>query len=78
MKIKVKLSKIDKEIIRDIIELWTTTSVLESGKEIWNSNGKRTKRSIKYDLTSEIKKLNVDEIVNDILSVLFERLHEEK
>jgi hypothetical protein len=72
MKIKVKLSKQDKEIIRDIIGSRTILSIKKNNKEIWTCNGKKTKESKELKLKAEIKSVSVDDIVNEILSVLFE------
>lgn len=63
-------SKKDKDAIRDIIRQWSIVSICTNDKEIWDCNGKETPLSREYSLSGNIKNIEVDEIVKEILKYI--------
>jgi hypothetical protein len=69
----IKLTKKDKEEIRDIISGLTIVSVKQGDKNIWNCNGYETKKSKELNLTADIIRMDVDGILSEILKYLLNK-----
>lgn len=68
----MKLTKKQREEIRDSIFQNTICAVIQSGKKVWDCNGFETKASRAQGLYGELLRCNEDFIVSEILKIIAE------